>query len=1299
MNEVSYALRRERSPGFRWIPISLLLLLAWLGVVPTQAPAQVLSNLAALVHHLPAGNLAGNEGPKAITSADLDGDGNTDLAMANTDGSVVIHFATGQGRFRQPALILNTGLQANKTLRDIVAADFNADGRPDLAVAAPFQTNVHLFFNTSAPGAPSFQAATSLAAWRGARNLATGDFDGDGRADLVVAGPNHGLRQYRSLGNGSFQVVTNISEVNTNATDEYRFPKPVYSLEVSRPPGATRDHLVMTHADTTLIWLLAPGPDGALQITGTLTNRTPAHALEMGRVFHAEAESNAPPDLISVQLDEGLIQIYRGGTNGSGGFRFEGTSVVHRIPGGPREIELADIDGNGWNDLAVVARYLDSVFTYANTNGVLQLFSGRQVGSSPRDLVTAQLNPAQDAFPDLAVINRDSADVTILLAYPQQAGYRGVSHVYPADGNVAGLKVQDFNGDGRADVIQLHSLTGDFSVRLAGTNGTLDEPTFFSVGNVPSAQVFEDINHDGVRDHITTHLGTREIEQGYVTVRKGLIDAMGRLTFGPEETNRLPAGVDGRLFALVPGDFNRDGHIDLVAGFLDSRVAFFQGDGTGAFTHTRTHRFVDQARGLEASDFDQDGDLDLAGIGISGEVWVVENPGNPAGLETNLLSVTSLTNLTQIYPPPPGESFGGRRILVIDHNGDGDPDLVTGSGKGAWLYLGGAGMSFVAQSTPLAGTTHFVSDLVFADVDQDGNKDLVVACQGIECLSVFTPNGAGGFRLLLPADAPASRYLAVGDVDGDGKPDLVGSGRVLWVALSGHAPIETAPRLPISTRPTLTNVVINEILAINTALPVSQDGNRLVDWVELYNGGTTPLSLNGWSLIAIGPDEKGVIRTNAYAFPMTAFLDRAKHLLIFFSEERRTLYHNTNYALSSDTNLLLLLNPSGVVVDQVPYPSQRPNLSYARFQDGHRSFVFNPFPSPGQTNVFNGLPEPNVKFTGVEPDSFKPGSAIRIHAEVAADFVVSSVTAYAHRLDQPNSRAQTNRLRDDGLNGDPSVSDGLYVGELDPQPAGAEVELYLVVIGMHGETTLHPDEPEFGLPGSPGNAFQLALPTARPSLEISEINAANRTSLIVGTNSPDYVEVRNTGLVPLALGGFSLSQQIGENARYQFPPGTVLPPGGHFLVFCDNDPERGPQHAPFRLRQEGELLMLTGLTTNNSRTLVDWVSYPTQNVDQAFARLGAGGDWWKTTPTPGTGNVATAWIAFRQATDTGEVFTLAFPTTTNALYTVQTAPTLAPGGAWTNQLTLTGDGIEKVIRLPLTPAGFVRVRRDPMQMP
>src|SRR5438477_552389 len=70
---------------------------------------------------------------------------------------------------------------------------------------------------------------TNLVAWVGARDLAAGDFDGDGLLDLAVAGTTNGVAHFHSLGGGAFELVTNIVSIGT--TDDSDFPQPAFYLK------------------------------------------------------------------------------------------------------------------------------------------------------------------------------------------------------------------------------------------------------------------------------------------------------------------------------------------------------------------------------------------------------------------------------------------------------------------------------------------------------------------------------------------------------------------------------------------------------------------------------------------------------------------------------------------------------------------------------------------------------------------------------------------------------------------------------------------------------------------------------------------------------------------------------------------------------------------------------------------------------------------------------------------------------------------------------------------------------------
>jgi hypothetical protein len=131
-----------------------------------------------------------------VAVGDFNGDGISDLAVANLDTSnVSVFLSNGDGTF-QAARNVPTG---NRSL-SVAVADFNGDGIPDLAVAMPDRGISVLLGN----GDGSFQDASIVASVGSPYALAVGDFNDDGLADLAVAGPS-GTRVLLGSGDGSFQ--------------------------------------------------------------------------------------------------------------------------------------------------------------------------------------------------------------------------------------------------------------------------------------------------------------------------------------------------------------------------------------------------------------------------------------------------------------------------------------------------------------------------------------------------------------------------------------------------------------------------------------------------------------------------------------------------------------------------------------------------------------------------------------------------------------------------------------------------------------------------------------------------------------------------------------------------------------------------------------------------------------------------------------------------------------------------------------------------------------------------------------
>jgi len=261
-----------------------------------SSQAQLFQNLQSLAQSIPVGSGeidpgSGEraDGPRWVGAADFDLDGNQDFATCHLNGEIWVGWGRGDGSFEGPERFPS----GTSNLRAIITGDFNGDGRPDLAAAAPYDGVVTLLFSTLDRG---FAAPSLVTTFKRGRNLEAGDFDGDGILDLAVAGPDEvvqgtnntnqvitGVLHLRGTGAGAFVKMGTVPEVGLPHLDGSKL-KPVFSLESFRRLSETKDTLAVTHEQSPAIWLLRTGTNGVLQV---------AHALSW--FGNQPADSNASP--------------------------------------------------------------------------------------------------------------------------------------------------------------------------------------------------------------------------------------------------------------------------------------------------------------------------------------------------------------------------------------------------------------------------------------------------------------------------------------------------------------------------------------------------------------------------------------------------------------------------------------------------------------------------------------------------------------------------------------------------------------------------------------------------------------------------------------------------------------------------------------------------------------------------------------------------------------------------------------------------------------------------------------------
>ena len=144
-------------------------------------------------------------------------------------------------------------------------------------------------------------------------------------------------------------------------------------------------------------------------------------------------------------------------------------------------------------------------------------------------------------------------------------------------------------------------------------------------------------------------------------------------------------------------------------------------------------------------------------------------------------------------------------VAVADVNGDGRPDIVTANffGNSAGVLLGLAGGGFAMASTYSAGANSLPYGVAVADVNGDGRPDIVTANSNLNSAGVLLGLVGGGFAPVSPYSTGAGsspRSVAVADVNRDGRPDIVTAnynsntaGVLLGQAGGGFAAVTTYP--------------------------------------------------------------------------------------------------------------------------------------------------------------------------------------------------------------------------------------------------------------------------------------------------------------------------------------------------------------------------------------------------------------------------------------------------------------------------------------------------------------------------
>lgn len=337
-----------------------------------------------------ARDLRSGSGPTAMISVDMDGDGNRDLVVANSESDDISILYGGGGNLLFPSSSrVTVGEQPVK----IASGDFDHNGRPDLAIANFKSGILSLLMNE---GSRNFGDEIRITIGRWISSVIADDFDRDGNIDLAAADAGHD-KLVILLGDGTGQF----SQVEGVAVGDS--PEDLASGDFN---GDGRPDLAVTNFfDNTVQILLGNGIGG---FNPSSTIRVGAGPTSI-RANYFNGDDRL--DLIVTNSTGDTVSILVGSSDG----RFAQSQVV-AVGRGVRDADVADFDGDGRFDLAVANAGSDTVALLLN-DGVDQFTRERlkefDEGESPSGLVIDDFD--RDGFPDVAVIFFDENRVTILI--------------------------------------------------------------------------------------------------------------------------------------------------------------------------------------------------------------------------------------------------------------------------------------------------------------------------------------------------------------------------------------------------------------------------------------------------------------------------------------------------------------------------------------------------------------------------------------------------------------------------------------------------------------------------------------------------------------------------------------------------------------------------------------------------------------------------------------------------------------------------------------------------------------------
>ncbi|UWZ82814.1 FG-GAP-like repeat-containing protein [Occallatibacter riparius] len=683
-----------------------------------------------------------------------------------------------------------------------LVADFNKDGKPDLAVLQELGTlNVLLgdgAGNLATPVSylnPNQQTTNVLVAY-------AADVNGDGSPDVIAYDYlNNAMITWLNLGNGTFNAA-----ITTPLDTTFGYANTVYVADINGDGKADVVYTMTTNesptSSTIMVESLLGVGDGTFgkpsdAKTQQFTVAADAQQSQVESMAIADLNGDGKLDLaLGVNENFGKTGLYIVTTalgNGDGSFAalgkaqltsatIQGIQLVrgYLVPFATSGIYLQDVNGD--SKLDIVSDMNGTIYTAPGTgdgNFGVAVSSDEPISDGSTAVILDVNGDGKQDF----VVAGDTLGVML--------GKGDGTFTTPAYGSQfiidpAGsysLAAGDFNGDGKQDIAQLG---GDYKqVSLFFNNGT----------TLRGAPVVT-----GSKDPVSTNwvLATsgKYTASGYVSPLVFYTNAIKNLSAVDTMVNdgeghfkvvqALAGGVPSDLVYFEPfhADFNGDGLEDIAYTNATGDVLVSLSKGDGTFTTPKSIGLGAEPCPeyyADVNDINGDGKVDIV-IPYAGDSACGSTAGGASGYWV------ALGKGDGTFAKPAFTAFGTElySAVLADMNGDGVPDMIlndvpfiNGSGYEVSLLPGNGNGTFGNAIT--VESSYIVSDVAAADINNDGKMDLVLSAEEVVGSDIttggiltFLGNGDGTFNA--PSMITSNNFflgLQIADMNNDGNQDIV----------------------------------------------------------------------------------------------------------------------------------------------------------------------------------------------------------------------------------------------------------------------------------------------------------------------------------------------------------------------------------------------------------------------------------------------------------------------------------------------------------------------------------------------